>query len=108
MMLDYNNPKRDAVLASMCRGRAETSPPIVTQDDRITRVRWSPDGSRLAVAGKQTVGLLDLQTDRVIARICASTTWVTQEEWRTRVSPSCPTPTPAHSDRRRAASKKRC
>jgi dipeptidyl aminopeptidase/acylaminoacyl peptidase len=69
---------------------AAAGPPIVTQDDTVSLVRWNPNGSQLAVAGVRNVGLLDLDPDRAIARICAASAWIDPNQWRTRVSPELP------------------
>jgi WD40 repeat protein len=65
-------------------------PPIVAQADTVEWVRWSPDGAGLAVAGDHSVGLLDLGPQHAIARICANSVWVDQDQWRSRVSPELP------------------
>ena len=62
----------------------------MAQDDKITSVRWSPAGDRLAVAGDASAGLVDLDPNHAIARICASTDWIGPDQWRTRVSPDLP------------------
>jgi WD40 repeat protein len=69
---------------------AAAGPPIRPQDNEAEFVRWSPDGRLLAVAGERSIGLIDLDPERAIARICAATTWIGPQQWRTRVSPELP------------------
>jgi WD40 repeat protein len=65
-------------------------PPILAQDEAVDWVRWSPNGAQLAVAGSHSVGLLDLDPQHAVARICAASVWLDQVQWRTRVSPELP------------------